>query len=273
MAGSGLAMVNAVTSGDHLKILNRPIARVVPHLPEDLGGVRHKLMVSLTVPYYRKAPRSLRRVRRPSGRRAPKNLDKIIQMAAAESSAASDRLMAEFRAGDPEAAGKLVELFYPELRRLASGRMRDEGINHTWQPTVLVHELYLELTRVKSLPADPNRGDDEKEAFFGLAAFLMRRLLIHHSRPLPKRVTRTDITEALGLAGNGEQSLREIEDMLSRLGAIDPTLRTIVEMKVFEGLSREEIAQRMNCSVRTVARHWEFAQFWLRKAMGADEPA
>src|ERR1041384_551106 len=96
----------------------------------------------------------------------------------------ANRLMAEFRSGNPEAAGKLVDLFYPELRRLASSRMLGERANHTWQPTVLVHELYMELTRVKSLPPGSAQDQDEKHAFFALAAFLMKRLLIHHSRPL-----------------------------------------------------------------------------------------
>jgi RNA polymerase sigma-70 factor (ECF subfamily) len=177
--------------------------------------------------------------------------------------------MAEFRGGSPDAAGKLVELFYPELRRLASVRMIGERSNHTWQPTILVNELYLELTRIKALPAGSAREGDEKDAFFALAAFLMRRLLIHHARPLSKRVTKIEIDEACPWAMSGEQSLREIESLLSRLGAIDPKLREVVEMKAFEGLSREEIAQRLGCSVRTVARHWEFAQHWLQKAISA----
>jgi RNA polymerase sigma factor (TIGR02999 family) len=175
--------------------------------------------------------------------------------------------MAEFRGGSPEAAGKLVDLFYPELRRLASSRMLSERTNHTWQPTILVHELYLELTRVKSLPPGSAIDQDEKNAFFGLAAFLMKRLLVRHARPLPKRMTRTDIDEALALSASGEQGLVEIEDLLRRLHAIDPKLRAVVEMKVFEGLSREEIAERLECSVRTVARHWDFAQHWLQKTI------
>jgi len=180
-------------------------------------------------------------------------------------------LMAEFRGGNSEAAGKLVELFYPELRRLATSRMLRERANHTWQPTVLVNELYLQLMQVKDLPPGSQREEEERDAFLGLAAFLMKRLLLHHARPLPARVTKTDIGEALGQAVSGQQALLEVEDLLSRLGAIDPNLRGVVEMKVLEGLSREEIAQKLNCSVRTVARHWEFAQFWLRKAMAADE--
>jgi RNA polymerase sigma factor (sigma-70 family) len=69
------------------------------------------------------------------------------------------------------------------------------------------------------------------------------------------------------MSASPEASLAEIEDLLSRLQAIDPKLRTVVEMKVFEGLSRDEIAARLECSVRTVARHWDFAQQWLQQAM------
>lgn len=189
---------------------------------------------------------------------------------AAAGTDSAQRLMAELRGGSPEAAGKLVELFYPELRRLATARMLGERSNHTWQPTVLVNELYLELTRIKTLPPGSTREDEERNAFFGLAAFLMKRLLVHHARPLPKRVTKVDVGEALAVT-SGEQSLREIEDLLSRLGAIDPKLRMVVEMKAFEGLSREEIAQRLDCSVRTVARHWDFAQHWLQRAMSVSD--
>jgi len=85
--------------------------------------------------------------------------------------------MAELRGGNPEAAGRLVEFFYPELRRLVSARMLGERSNHTWQPTVLVNELYLELTRIRTLPPDSTPEGDARNAFFALAAFLMRRLL------------------------------------------------------------------------------------------------
>ena len=176
--------------------------------------------------------------------------------------------MAEFRAGSREAAGKLVELFYPELRRLASSRMVSVKANHTWEPTVLVHELYLELTRVKSLPVEGAGSEDERKAFFGLAAFLMRRLLAHHARPLPQRILKADIGEALAMPASREERLAEIEQVLNRLEGIDPTLRAVVEMKVFEGLSREEIGERLGCSVRSVARHWDFARQWLQGAMG-----
>ena len=202
----------------------------------------------------------------------PKNSveDDKIYAVTTESRDSVGRLMAELREGNPEAAGKLVELFYPELRRLASARMLGERANHTWQPTVLVNEVYLELTRIKALPPGSPRDEEEKDAFFGLASFLMRRLLVHHARPLPKRVTKAEIGEAFGAAVSGEQALHEVEELLRRLGAIDAKLRAVVEMKAFEGLTREEIAQRLDCSVRTVARHWDFAQHWIQRAMGVD---
>lgn len=177
------------------------------------------------------------------------------------------QLMLEFRAGSAEAARQLVDLFYPDLRRLASTRMLAERTNHTWQPTVLVHELFLELTRVKSLPADPAANQDDRKAFLGLAGFLMKRLLVHHARPLPRRVARTELSEAMRVTADGEECLVEIGDLLNRLDAIDPQLRPVVEMKVFEGLSREEIAERLGCSVRTVARRWDFARQWLHDTM------
>ncbi len=93
-------------------------------------------------------------------------------------------LMASFRQGDHEAAGRLVELFYPELRRIAAARMRAERLDHTLQPTAVVHQLYFELVKVKALrPADSD-GADEKAAFLGLASYLVKQLLIHHARPL-----------------------------------------------------------------------------------------
>src|SRR3954447_6006598 len=95
--------------------------------------------------------------------------------------------MASFRRGDRGAAGRLVELFYPELRRIAAARMRGERPDHTLQPTAVVHQLYLELVKVKALRPAGSGGAAEKAAFLGLAAYLMKQLLIHHARPLSKR--------------------------------------------------------------------------------------
>jgi RNA polymerase sigma-70 factor (ECF subfamily) len=181
--------------------------------------------------------------------------------------AAIRQLMTELRSGKRDAADRLIELFYPELRRMAAARMRHERPDHTWQPTVLVNELYLELARANALPPGGPDADSEKASFLGLAGFLMKRLLIHHARPLYRRADKTGISEQLAESASGPQDLNEIEDLLDRLARVDPVLRRVVEMKVFEGMSRDEMAARLGCSLRTVARHWEFARHWLHDAM------
>jgi RNA polymerase sigma factor (TIGR02999 family) len=178
------------------------------------------------------------------------------------------QLMAAFRQGDKAAANKLTQLLYPELRRLAAARMKGERTDHTWQPTVLVHELYLELIKIKALrPA--GLDDDEKAAFLRLSAHLMKRLLIHHARPLNRRVQKVEIEESPDLSTSAEDTMREIEEALARLAGIKPQLRIVVEMKVFEELTVDEIAQRLGCASVTVARYWSFAKQWLQEELTA----
>jgi RNA polymerase sigma factor (TIGR02999 family) len=181
--------------------------------------------------------------------------------------------MARFRNGDHEAAGRLIELFYPELRRIAAARMRAERPDHTLQPTAVVHQLYLELVKVKALRPASSGGADEKAAFLGLAAYLMKQLLIHHARPLSKRSEKAELSDMPGPHLPTEHSLVEIDDLLNRLAAINPALRRVVELRVFEGLTREEIAREMGLGTATVARHWSFARNWLEEAFtGAPGP-
>lgn len=178
-------------------------------------------------------------------------------------------LMRRFRRGDKQAAGALVELFYPELRRLAAARMRSEQANHTWQPTGLVNELYLELLKIRALRPSDSDGEAERRAFLGLAAHLMRRLLIHHSRPLSKRSQKTELEEDLPDIGvSGTEALAEVERALDRLGSINQNLRTVVELRVFEGLTGKECAARMGVGTATVSRYWEFARQWLEDEFG-----
>lgn len=173
------------------------------------------------------------------------------------------QLMSRFRRGDSAAAGELVNLFYPELRRLAAARMRSERSGHTWQPTALVNELYLELVRVKALQPRSEDGGAEHEAFMRLAAHIMKRLLIHHARPLSKRFEKTTYSDDLSGPAAGLESLADVEDALARLGSIDPRFREIVQLRVFEGLTLDEAAARMGIARRTAARCWAFAQQWL----------
>jgi len=184
------------------------------------------------------------------------------------------RLMAEFRKGDRTAVDRLVELLYPELRRLAASKMKGERAEHTWQPTLLVNELYLALVKVKELGGGSSSGADqeEKAAFLGLAGLVMKRLLIDHARPLYRRSEKVEFRDRPNLIAEGTESLSFVEEALSRLAAIDPKFRTVIEMRVFEGLTGEEIAQQLGCSPRTVASYWTFAKRWLEKELAGSIP-
>jgi RNA polymerase sigma factor (TIGR02999 family) len=172
-------------------------------------------------------------------------------------------LMAAFRAGDSAAGARLIELFYPELKRIAARHMIGERKEHSWQPTLLVNELYLELVRIKALPPRDREVHNDKAAFFALAGQIMRRLLIHHARPLASQAQKIPLWDEM--EAESEATVRDVEQVLTRLGEIKPAIRTVVELKVFEGMTAEEIAAQLGCAIVTVNRYWQFARHWLRK--------
>jgi len=188
----------------------------------------------------------------------------LIGMPVSLSADTVSSLMMRFRRGDRTAAGKLMELCYPELRRMAAARMKSERTEHTWQPTALVNELYLELVKVRNLEGGTGVDEQEKGAFLGLAGYMMRRLLLHHARPVSSKVEKVELQEEPPSAKSGMEALGDVEKALSRLSAIDPKFRTVVEMRVFEGHTTDEIALRIGCSSRTVATYWSTAKRWLQ---------
>src|SRR5436189_5026257 len=103
-------------------------------------------------------------------------------------------LMSRFRSGDRAAADALVDHFYPELRRIDAARMHTERSEHTWTSKVLVNELYLEQVKIKAL-RDAHEDRSERDAFLALAGHIMRRLLIHHARPLYRKAQKVDLEE------------------------------------------------------------------------------
>ena len=177
------------------------------------------------------------------------------------------RLMADFRKGDRAAASQLIELLYPELRRLAVARMKAERAEHTWQPTVLVNELYLALVRSNALGGGGSSAEEEKAAFLRLSGHIMKNLLIDHARPLYRRAPKVEVEKAPVADDSDAESLQFVEETLSRLAAVDPKLRTVIELRVFEGLTGEEIARQMGCSPRTAASYWAVAKSWLVKEL------
>jgi RNA polymerase sigma factor (TIGR02999 family) len=203
---------------------------------------------------------------RPAHRYGSDTLDRMFDLQASNCIA---RLMADFRKGDRAAASRLIELLYPELRKIAAVKMRGERAQHTWQPTVLVNELYLALVKAKALGgAGSSDDDEERSAFLRLSGHIMRHLLVDHARPLHRRATKVELQETPVGDSLQIESLQFVEETLSRLEAVDPKLRTVIELKVFEGLTGDEIARRLGCSPRTAANYWAFARNWLERELG-----
>jgi RNA polymerase sigma factor (TIGR02999 family) len=165
---------------------------------------------------------------------------------------------------------QLIEAFYPELKRLAASKMRHEAADHTLQPTALVNELYLELLRVNALRPVKQQDMGQKSAFFALAGQVMHWLLIRHTRRLSWHAEMLALPDTLADHSPDTQRLVELESLLAELAAVDPQLRTVVELRVFEGLSIEECAERLGCSVSTITRNWRYAKLWLRNRLAPD---
>jgi len=172
-------------------------------------------------------------------------------------------LLAEMKRGNSEALPKLIPLVYHELKRLAAHFLRDEREGHTLQPTALVHEAYLRLAGQKA--AFQNRAQ-----FMGVAAQLMRRILVDYAR---QRVTAKrgsgerplDISTC-EIGGGVEQSeeMLAVDEALERLAAMDAQQARVVEMRYFGGMTVEETADALDIAPRTVKREWAMAKAWLR---------
>lgn len=171
-------------------------------------------------------------------------------------------LLAELTKGNKEAASKLIPMVYDELRRLARGYMRRERSDHTLQATALVHEAYLKLVEQRSV-------DWQSRAhFFGIAAQVMRRILVDHARrhvrekrgggrrPVP-------MDEALVFAPEQSPELIKLDEALERLTKLDPRQGKIVELRFFGGLTVEQAADLLGISPKTVKRDWAVAKVWL----------
>ena len=187
-----------------------------------------------------------------------------------ETSSQITDLLARWRAGDREALDSLMPLVYEELRSLARHYLRMERPDHTLQSTALVHEAFVRLVGQK-----PPEWKDRKH-FYGVAARLMRQILVDHARGhrADKRggnVIKLGLTE--GLMGKESEGLDilALDDSLNRLAQLNPQQSQIVELRFFSGLSIEDTSEVLGISPATVKRHWTTARAWLFREMNRSE--
>jgi RNA polymerase sigma factor (TIGR02999 family) len=182
------------------------------------------------------------------------------------STAQVSELLVNWGQGDQDAREALIPLVYGELRRLARHYLRGERPDHTLQSAALVNEAYLRLVRQEP-PQWQNRAH-----FFGVAARLMRQILVDHARnrQAGKRgagVPRLTLDPQIGLPQKREIDLVALDDALNRLASLDPQQSRLIELRFFGGLSIEETSEVLNISPATVKREWATARAWLQRDM------
>ncbi len=179
-------------------------------------------------------------------------------------------LLIAWQDGDKAALDKLIPIVYDELRRQAARYLRRERAGHTLQTTALIHEAYLRLVDQRNVHWQ-NRAQ-----FFGIAAHLMRRILVDHARTKHRAKrggsnVRVSLTEAMAITKDPNLNLLEIDEALNRLAEIDEQQSKIVELRFFSGLSVEETAAALEISPATVKRDWSVAKAWLYREISRSE--
>ena len=178
-------------------------------------------------------------------------------------------LLGDWSRGNRTALNQLLPLVYAELRRVAARQLRIERADHTLQPTALVHEAFIRLV-------DQRRVDWQNRAhFFGVAATVMRRILVDHARrrSAGKRgegVRCLSIDEAENLAASKEMPILALDQALDRLQEVDADLAKIVELRAFGGLTIEEAAHVLSVSPSTAKRDWRTAKAWLNRELASE---
>ena len=176
------------------------------------------------------------------------------------------QILQDWSKGDTAAAEKLMPLVYEELRRLARSYLARERGGHTLQATALVHEAYLRLTDETQL------SWKDRAHYYGIAARLMRRILVDHARAhnAAKRgglQQKLMLDEARELPTKSEVDLVELNGALESFAKDYPRKSEVVELKFFGGLDAKEISEVLQVSEKTVLRDWNFAKLWLCRAL------
>lgn len=174
------------------------------------------------------------------------------------------QVLARLRSGEAGAADQLAPLVYAELRRLAGAAMRRERAEHTWQPTELVHEAYMRLVTA------PHPAWRDRRQFYGLAARVMRQVLVDHARGRARAKrdggARVTLDEGIAAPAAAVDALA-LDGALDQLAAADARAARVVELRYFAGLTLEEVAEVVGASLATVKRDWHFARAFLRLAL------
>lgn len=181
------------------------------------------------------------------------------------------QLLLAWRAGDQGALEQLTPLVYAELHRLAARYMRREKPGHTLQTSALVNEAFVRLIE------HPQIDWQNRAHFFGLAANLMRHILLDHARSQNRAkrgggAQQVSLDETAIVSGPRARELIALDDALNDLAAFDLRKSRLVELRFFGGLSNEEVAEVMDTSLRTVEREWRKAKAWLHRALSKNEP-
>jgi RNA polymerase sigma factor (TIGR02999 family) len=172
------------------------------------------------------------------------------------------QLLVHWGKGDKQALDRLMPLVYDELHRMASRYLRRERQEHTLQATALINEAYLRIV-------DQNRVNWQNRAhFFGVAAQMMRRILVDHARShlYAKRgggAQKLTLDEAIATPQERDLDLVALDDALTTLAEIDPQQSRIIELRFFGGLTIEDTAEVLSISPATVKRDWNMAKAWL----------
>jgi RNA polymerase sigma-70 factor (ECF subfamily) len=174
-------------------------------------------------------------------------------------------LLKAMKNGDQSAAEKLLPLVYEELHRLARSYMQRERADHTLQPTALINEAYLRL-------AGGGVDWQSRQHFIGVAANVMRRLLVDHARAhnagmRAGGLERVELEEGLIDSSERSNEVLALHEALTHLEGVDPRQAKVVELRYFGGFSVEEIGDILEVSPRSVKRHWALARIWLLKEM------
>lgn len=178
------------------------------------------------------------------------------------------QLLLELKQGNRHAEDRLIPLVYKELRRIAANHLRREDAAHSLQPTALVHEAYLRLTRMQDIDWQ------SRSHFFAVSATLMRRILVDHARAeqAKKRGSGQDavsFNDAIFFSPERPADVIALDEALIELAVIAPRPAQIVELRFFAGMTEEEIGTVHNISPRTVKRDWRFAKGWLYNRLGS----